>query len=411
VSFYSKQGSLILSSKQNSLKAARIAISLIFLFHGTLMSSWAARIPTIQQQLHLDTGTLGFALWGAAAGAIAAFPLTGFLIARLGSRLTTMIGGLFFSASLVLPALAPNPLLLGLALVLFGAGTSMLDVAMNAQGSAVEEAYGRPIMSSFHGLWSTGSIVGASIGGIMAGLNIAPLPHFLAVAVILAVGVLIVSRWLLPIAPESNKQTPIFVRPTKALLGLGFIAFCAFMSEGAITDWSGVYLHSTLGTSTGIAAAGFAFYSLAMTVARLTGDRLTQLLGPVRQVQLSGFLAMLGLCLALLIPHPVVAIVGFCFVGIGLACVAPLAFSAAGRMPGVSPAVALAAVATVAYSGSLIGPPLIGHVAEIITLRGALGLAVLLSVGIVLLARTVGHAPLQQKQSEGQQIEQQELIS
>lgn len=364
------------------------------------MASWASRIPTVQQQLHMDTGTLGIALWGAAVGALSAFPLTSWLIARLGSRLTTIIGGLFFCGALVLLALAPDPLLLWCALLLFGAGTSTTDIAMNAQASAVEERYGRPIMSSFHGLWSVGNIAGAGIGGIMAGWNIAPLPHFLLVFVVLFVALLLAARWLLPIAPEPGQRTPIFARPTRALFGLGFIAFCAFLCEGAMTDWSAVYLHSTLGTSTGIAAAGFACYALAMTIARLGGDRLTQILGPVKQVRLSGLLVLLGLALALLIPYPPVAILGLAFVGAGLACVAPLVFSAAGRTPNMSPGLALAAVATVAYSGSLIGPPLIGHVADIITLRGALGLAVLLGIAITLLARTVGRVPPQQNAIE-----------
>jgi MFS family permease len=387
-----------LSSKQTPLRAARIAVSLIFFAHGTLMASWASRIPTIQQQLHLDAGALGIALWGAAVGALSAFPITAWLIARLGSRATTIIGGVVFCFALVLLALASSPLLLWCALFLFGAATSTTDISMNAQGAVVEERYGRPIMSSFHGLWSVGSIVGASIGGIMAGLSIAPLPHFLAMFVVLSIAILLAGRWLLPIAPEPGKKTPIFARPTKALLGLGFLAFCAFMCEGAMGDWSAVYLHGTLGTSTGIAAAGFAIYSLAMTIARLGGDRLTQILGPVRQVQLSGSLAVVGLGLALLVPYPAVAMLGFAFVGAGLACVAPLVFSTASRTPGMAPGIALASVATVAYSGSLIGPPLIGHVADLISLRGALGLAVLLSITIVLLARTVSRAPSEQSQ-------------
>ncbi len=392
-------------SKQTSLKAARIAVSLIFFAHGTLMASWASRIPTIQQQLHLDAGALGIALWGAAVGALSAFPITAWLIARLGSRTTTIIGGVVFCVALVLLALAPSPLLLWCALWLFGAATSTTDIAMNAQAAVVEERYGRPIMSSFHGLWSVGSIAGASIGGVMAGLNIAPLLHFLMIFVVLCIAILLAGRWLLLIAPEAGKKTPIFARPTKALLGLGFLAFCAFMCEGAMGDWSAVYLHGTLGTSTGIAAAGYAIYSLAMTIARLGGDRLTEILGPVRQVQISGALVVVGLGLALLVPYSAVAMLGFALVGAGLACVAPLVFSTASRTPGMAPGIALASVATVAYSGSLIGPPLIGHMADLISLRGALGLAVLLGITIVLLARTVGRVPAVQEQVE-ERVEQ-----
>jgi MFS family permease len=394
-----------LSSKQIPLRAARIAISLTFFVHGVVMASWAARIPTVQQQLHLNAGALGIALWGLAVGALGAFPLTGWLIARLGSRLTTTIGSLCCCTALVLPALASNPILLWCALALLGVSISMMDVAMNAQGAALEERYGRPIMSSFHGLWSVGNIVGATGGGIVAGLNIAPFPHFLMVTGILWIIVLLAARWLLPITPEPGKKTPIFARPTKALFGLGFIGLCAFLCEGAITDWSAVYLHTSLGTSTALAAAGFACYSLVMTIARLGGDRLTQILGPVRQVQLSGLLAALGLGLALLIQQPFIAILGFACVGAGLACIAPLVFSTASRTPGFAPGMALAAVATMAYSGSLVGPPVIGQVANIFSLRVALLLVVLLSVLIALLARTLGR-PLPQPNALEAKIEQ-----
>lgn len=381
-------------------RAARVAVSLMFFANGVLLASWASRIPTVQQHLALNPGALGIALWGLAVGALAAFPVTGWLITRLGSRKTTTLAACTCCVALVLPALAPNLPLLWLALALLGAGNSAMDVAMNAQGAEVEVRYGRPIMSSFHGLWSVGSIVGASCGGLMAGFNIAPLPHFLAIALLLGIVIPLASRYLLPIPTQAAEKTPIFARPTKALLGLGIIGFCSYLSEGAIADWSGVYLHTGLGTSLAIAAVGYTCYAIAMTLARLNGDRITQLLGPVRQVRISGLLAALGMGMALLIHQPVVAIIGFTLVGIGLACIAPLVFSTASRIPGIAPGLALAAVATMAYTGSLVGPPVLGQLADLLTLRGSLALLVLLGLLISLFAHTVRKPHSQTQQAD-----------
>lgn len=391
---------LYLSTKPTLLQAARIAVSVMFFVNGMLLGSWAARIPTIQQHLQLSTGALGIALWGAAVGALSSFPITGWLITRLGSRVTTALAAPVCCAALVLPALVPNALLLWLSLALYGTANSAMDVSMNAQGAAVEERYGRPIMSSFHGLWSAGSIAGASFGSLMAWLNVTPPLHFLLVSLLLGVSVLLGSRWLLPVATQSDSKTPIFARPTKALLGLGIIGFCSFMTEGAIIDWSGVYLHSSLGASTGLAAAGFACYSVTMTIARLNGDRVTQRIGPVKQARLGALLAALGLGITLLIHQPITAIIGLACVGAGIACLAPLVFSAASRVPGLAPGLSLAAVATMAYAATLVGPPVIGQLAEILSLRGALALVVLLCLTIALLAQTLRPAQAEDNQAE-----------
>lgn len=387
-----------MSTQPLALRTARYAISLMFFANGMLLASWAARIPTIQQQLQLDPGPLGIALWGLAVGSLVAFSYVGWLIVHLGSRLTTTIAAIVCCCSLVLPALAPNLPLLWLSLMLLGMGNSVMDVSMNAQAASLEESYRRPIMSSFHGLWSVGALVGASGGSLMAWLNIMPLFHFLLVSGLLLLVVLLASRWLLPTTAKLSEKTPVFARPTKALLGLGIIGFCSFMSEGAMADWSGVYLHRSLGTSAGLAALAFAVYSLAMTVARLLGDSITKRIGPVLHVRLGGLLAALGLGLALLFQQPILALVGFACVGAGLACMAPLVFSTASRTPNLAPGLALAAVATMSYTGSLVGPPVIGQIAELISLPYALGLLALLGLVIVLLAPTLARAPRQERE-------------
>ncbi len=208
----------------------------------------------------------------------------------------------------------------------------------------------------------------------------------------LVIAALVAARWLLPVAADADSGVPAFARPTRALLGLGVVAFCSALGEGAMADWSAVYLHSSLATSAAFAAAGYAGFSLAMTVGRLSGDRLTHRFGPVVLVRVGGLLAAAGLGVALVVGRSVPAVAGFALVGAGLSLVAPLVYSRAGRTPGVSPAAALAAVATMGYTGFLLGPPIIGAVAQALSLRDALGLIVLLAIAIAALARNVGPA-------------------
>ena len=372
------------------VRTARWAVAAMFLVNGALLANWVARIPAVQQRLGLSAGALGIALLGMAIGALAAFPVTGLLIAHYGSRRVTTGAALVYCAAVPLPGLAPSLPLLMVALIALGAGNGAMDVAMNAQGVAVEARYGRPIMSSFHGLWSVGGFAGALVGGVAAGAGIAPFPHLLGAAVVLVIAALIASRWLLPVAADAHSGAPAFARPTRALLGLGVVAFCSALGEGAMADWSAVYLHTSLATSAAFAAAGYAGFSLAMTAGRLSGDRLTHRFGPVVLVRAGGLLAAVGLGVALVVGRSIPAVAGFALVGAGLSLVAPLVYSRAGRAPGVSAAAALAAVATMGYTGFLLGPPIIGAVAQALSLRDALGIIVLLGLAIAALARNVG---------------------
>lgn len=370
-------------------KAARLAVAAVFFLGGAGFANWATRIPVVQQKLGLSNGALGVALLGTAVGALLAMPVTGWLVARRGSRPMTKFMVLAYCITLPLPALAPNFLLLAIALLVFGAAYGALDVAMNAQGIAIERRYQQPIMSSFHGLYSFGSMAGAASGGLVASLGVDPWSHLLGVALLLAVVAVMASRQLLPTGVDNVKQSPAFALPTQSLVNLGIVAFCVMLSEGAMSDWTAVYLHQTLKTGPGVAAAGYAVFSLAMGVCRLTGDRLTQRLGPVRMVRIGGTVAATGLALSLVVANPIAAILGFACVGVGLSSLIPIVFSAAGRTPGIAPSLALAAVTTTGYCGFLCGPPLIGFVADLLTLRVALGIVVVMSAMSAVLAGAV----------------------
>lgn len=367
---------------------ARIAVSLVFLLNGALFANWVSRIPAVQDALDLNKAQLGLALLGMAVGALIAFPVAGWAIGRFGSKIVTLLGFLLMAGSLPLAALAPSMWLLALALVLVGMGNGATDVAMNAQGVEVEKRYQRPILSSFHASWSLGALLGAAMGGGLAALAINPLPHFVSVGAVFSLLALWAYGHLLKLPPV-HSNAPFFAPPPKALWGVGVVVFAAAVGEGAMADWSAVYLRSTLGTSEAVAATGYAAFAVAMLLSRLVGDAMKARLGPANLALSGGVIAAVGLALGLLSSSVPLTLVGFACVGWGLASGFPLAFSAAGNMAGVPQGVALAAIATVGYSGFLLGPPVIGFVAHYSSLQWALGVVVLFAVLMALFSRTL----------------------
>lgn len=372
----------------SSARSARLAVAVIFLVNGTVLANWVSRIPAIQQALSLSEGMLGLALLGAAVGALVSMPTAGWLITHIGSRRVTVVSGLCYCAVLPALALAPNLPLFVLALVMFGACNGAMDISMNAQAAAVEARYERPIMSSFHGLFSVGGMVGALIGGAAASQGIGPRPHLLAVSLPLAVVILVALRSLLPSNVDARSSGPAFVRPSRALVGLGLLTFCVMLGEGAMADWSAVYLDGTLGTGEAFAALGFGAFAIAMAAGRLSGDWLSARFGAVPVLRAGGIIATFGLAAALFIGTPFAALFGFACAGAGFSVGVPLALSAAGRYPGLAPGPAIAAVATVGYFGFLVGPPVIGFIAEVSSLRVGLAVVVILSAVYTLLAST-----------------------
>jgi fucose permease len=356
----------------------RTAVTIIFFLNGALFASWAARLPAIQAQHNLTKGELGIVLLGLSCGVITALALASGFISRYGSRLVTVVAGVLLACALPLLALMPNPLLLWGALFIFGAFMSTMDVAMNAQGVEVEKQRGQPTMSSLHAAFSIGGFFGAAVGAGMAGQNISPALHFSSMAV-LAIGVTLwAGQSLLLIKPHKGGAGRIFQLPPRALLPLGVIAFCSTMGEGTMADWSAIYLEQIVQVSASTAALGFAVYSALMTVGRLAGDWLTQRLRADWLVRGGGAIATSGFLVAILLPQPVPVLFGFALVGAGLSIVIPLVFSAAGKMPNLPPGSGIAGVATIGYAGFLAGPPLIGAIAQVITLPAALLLIALM---------------------------------
>jgi MFS family permease len=368
---------------------ARAAVTAVFLINGIGYGNWVARIPSIRDELHLDTQALGLALLGVAIGSLVGLPLSGALVARFGSRRMTAVAGLSFAASLVLPALATNALSLTLGLVVLGAATGILDVSMNAAGAVVERRGRKSIMSSYHAGFSFGGLIGAALGGFLAGRGVDPLPHLALTALVGLGAMALVTRPLLPSDASERVAGPAFAKPTRSLAILGAIGFCALLSEGAMADWSGIYLRDVRATDTATAAYGYAAFSLCMGIGRLGGDWLVGRFGTISSIRAGGILAAIGLAAVLLVPSVGLALVGFAGIGLGISIIFPLLLSAAGRSREVSSGTALAAVSTLGYLGFLAGPPVLGVVAHSTTIGVALWLVVALCIGIAALAGSV----------------------
>jgi MFS family permease len=375
------------------LRSARLAVAAIFCLNGIVLANWIARIPDVKQQLALSDQMLGLVLFFAAVGALLAQPTVGWLISHVGSRRMTIIMLIAFCLSITLPGLAASALSLSVMLFILGACNGGLDVAMNAQAALVEQRYARPIMSSFHGLWSIGGLIGATLGGLIATQGVIVRDHLLGAAIVATLLAVLCTRWLLVDAGHRQQAGPSFALPPRALLLLGFIAFSVLLCEGAIADWGAVYLRESLGSSPGIAATGFAVFSLLMAAGRLSGDALALRFGPAGVVRAGGALVALGIVLVVASDMPAIAIAGFGLIGAGLACGFPLILSAAARTPGVAASTAIAAMATAGYTGFLVGPPLLGTMAEAVTLRGALGLLGLVGVLVAVFGGAVEHHP------------------
>lgn len=361
----------------------RASITGVFFLNGLCFSAWYARVPAIQQQLELSPGELGIALFGAPAGLLAAQPLAGALTVRHGSRPLVAAAPLYLSA-VVLPALAVDMVTLLLALIAVGAANGVLDIAMNTQGVAVERKLGTRLFSSLHAAFSFGVLAGAGSAAAVAAAGVDPLPHLAVDGAVSAALAVVLARGL--VRDEGRPEGPRFARPSRRLAALGVIAFCALMAEGAVFDWSGVYLADEAGAAAGVAPLGLTAFSLTMGVGRLVGDALAERIGAGAAVRGGALVAALGLGLALSFPEPVVAIAGFTVMGAGLSVVFPLALRAAG-MHGDAGGPSLAAVSTVGYVGFLAGPPLIGSLADASSLRAALALVCGLCVAAAVSAR------------------------
>lgn len=354
----------------NSKKYLRWAVAAFFFVQGLSFAAWASRIPDIKNMLHLTEGGLGTVLLALPLGLMASLPISGWMVTRYGSKKMVLIGAVLYATTLTFIGFVTRTEQLVIVLFAFGLWGNLTNIAVNTQAVAVEQVYGKSIMASFHGLWSLAGFVSAMIGSLFISANIPPRIHFLVIAFVAFAIILTAYKHAMPDEEKNNEESqPMFVKPDTDLLLLGLIGFCSMVCEGAMFDWSGVYFQKAVGVPQSMTTLGYVAFMGTMTGGRFAGDWLANRMGRKKMLQLSGALMGTGLAIAVIFPHIVPATIGFLLVGFGVSSVVPLVYSAAGRSTTMSSGMALAAVSSISFIGFLIGPPLIGIVAQFADLR------------------------------------------
>lgn len=366
--------------------SSRIAVKTLFFLNGFIYASWVSRLPRIQDIYNLTNGSIGLILLSAAVGAVMAMPFTGWLIIKNGSRRITLVSVILFSLLVPLIPLMPGFSVLIVLYFVMGISTGMLDVAMNAQAVMVEQQYRKPIMTSFHALFSIGMMLGAMCGSLFVKLS----PNlFLHLSIVVGIGIIAIvwSRYhLIHDKPTEITEGPAFRLPNASLMSIGMIAFCCMLGEGSMADWSTNYMEKIVNADRAIAPFGLSAFALAMTIGRLFGDKGRSKFGDKKLLVICSLIASLGLSISLIFLHPIVVVTGFFIVGLGLSVIVPIAYSISGNVKGLQPGVGLAMVTTVGYTGFLFGPPIIGFLADWQTLRVALVFVIFLFSVMTLLS-------------------------
>jgi MFS family permease len=365
----------------------RWATTGVFVVNGAAIGIWVAHIPWVQERFDLSRSTMGLVLVGMALAVILAFPVAGQAIVRHGSERIVWVGGIACSLAVTLPLLAPHPLLVALGLAVLGASSATQDVAMNSHGVKVEKDLRRPIMSSLHAGWAFGGMAGAGFAAACAALG-------LDARVTVAIGSLLLLGLLFATASRighgsaaEGDDAPGFTLPSRGVMLLAVLCLLVMVTEGAMADWSGLYLRQDLGASAALAALAYSFFTGGMTVGRVVGDWINHRIGPVALLRWGALLTGVPLGAMLLIGQPAVALIGLFLVGLGVSNGVPLMFSAAGRQPDTPPGPGIAAVSSMGSLGFLAGPPFIGFLADAVSLPWALATLILGAVVVFALAR------------------------
>ena len=373
-----------------SRKTHRVAVGALFFLLGLCFASWASRIPSIQQHMGISEAGLGGVLLAIPLGQLLSLPLAGWLVAKTGSRKVVIWGVVLYAVALLGLGWAANLYQLLPCLVLFGVGGNLTNISVNTQAVGVERLYKhKPIMASFHGLWSLAGFVAAAVGSFMIGHAVSPGVHFVLIALFIVAGLAVSAGYTVRKDSGVDPDQPIFVKPDKELLGLGAIAFCALICEGAMFDWSGVYFKKVIHADKDWVGAGYTAFMSTMALGRFGADWLAGRLGAKRVIQLCGLLTAMGLLVAVLLPTLPTALLGFLLVGFGTSAVVPLVYSAAGKSTHMSAGMALAAVSTIGFFGFLLGPPVIGLVAGATSLRVSFALIAFMGLCVSAVASRV----------------------
>lgn len=356
-------------------RAYRIAISCFFFIQGLTFASWASRIPDIKNALELSDAALGAILLSLPIGQFFALALSGYLVTRYGSRIVLVTTSILYPATLLLIGLASGPVMLIAALLLTGFFGNLYNIAVNTQAVGIEALYGRSIMASFHGLWSLAGFTGGLIGTFMIAKDLSPFQHYWIInGLTLLLTFLFVRSTLPRDARTSDAKPKLFVKPDKAILILGVLAFSCMICEGTIFDWAGIYFDKVVNTPDELTQLGFVAFMSTMAGGRFIADFLITRLGARRMLQISGIMIFTGISIIVLFPLIIPSIAGLLIAGFGVSSVVPLTYGLAGQSKTMPAGQALAAVTSLGFLGFLIAPAMIGFISEAYSLRLAFGL-------------------------------------
>ncbi|TDO27223.1 MFS transporter [Sediminibacterium goheungense] len=369
-----------------SPKAHRLAVAVFFFMAGLCFASWASRIPDIKLKLGLSDAGLGAVLFALPIGLMLSLPLSGWAVTRFSSKTMVTIAAVGYPLMLVLIGTVSATWQLAAVLFCFGVFGNLYNISANTQAVGVESLYQRSVMATFHGIWSLAGFSGAAIGTFLIAQGIEPLHHFLLICIVSLVVVLLAQGYILPNDKQPEQKQPLFAKPDAAILKLGLIAFGCLVCEGTMFDWSGVYFQKVVGAPKEMVTLGYTVFMATMATGRFLGDRLVTRFGIQRMLQISGIIISSGLAVAVLFPTIELATAGFFLVGLGVSSVVPLVYSAAGKSKTMSPGVALAAVSTIGFLGFLIGPPLIGFIAELSGLRWSFTIIAIIGFSTTIMA-------------------------
>ncbi|SFE56179.1 MFS transporter [Flavobacterium xueshanense] len=357
-------------AKVSYLNRIRWAVSMFYFGMGLCFATWASRIPDIKTALHLSEGDLGSILFALPLGQLVIMPFSGKLVTRFGSHRILIFSLLLYVFSMTNLGLAAAAWQLSLGLFVFGIFGNLSNIAVNTQGVYTEVLFKKTIMSSFHGMWSFAGFMGALVGLGMLAFKLTPYIHFLIVGGIVFLMMAFNYKFLIK-AKETIKaeKKKLFSKPDSALIWLGIIGFCCMASEGVMFDWSGVYFKDVIKAPGPLFILGYTSFMIMMAGGRFLGDGLIRKFGRKTVLQISGIMISAGLFTAVFFPFVIPATIAFMFVGLGVSTIVPTVYSVAGKTPNVSPSVALTTVSSVSFLGFLMGPPIIGYIAELSSLR------------------------------------------
>ena len=370
----------------NLLSKRRVAVGSLFFFVGLCFASWASRIPDIQSKFDLSEGELGSMLLFLPIGSLIGLPIAGWAVHRFGSRVVILVGGVIYALTLPLIGLSPSSWVLIPVLITYGMLGNTMNISLNTQALDLEDQMGKNILASFHGLWSLAGFTGAGIGAGMIFLNMTPAEHFGVITLISLLILFVAKGYIIKEEKVSEGGGLVLKKPDALLLRVGMIAFLGMMSEGCMFDWSGVYFKKVVLAEPELVVLGYVAFMGAMASGRFFTDKLADRYTKVAVIQVSGFLILTGLLTAVFLPFVWSATLGFLLVGLGVASIVPLSYGIAGRSKLYSPSVALAMVSTISFFGFLLGPPMIGFVAELFDLKVSFALVAMCGLGILLLS-------------------------